>query len=142
MKEVYFAQDTIKGRAAEWSRCYSNSRKAASQPFVIHRAGLLILDMQRYFLEGDSHACVPSGLSIIPGLNDLVKEFRQLGRPVIATRHENKRDSAGMMASWWAELITSDHNLVDIHENLDILPNEILRKSQYDAFYQTPETIC
>jgi len=135
MKEAYFEPETIQKQAAEWLELFGSSRKADSQPFNIHRAGLLILDMQRYFLESDSHAFVPSGELIIPGLNDLAKKFRQLGRPVVATRHENRTDSAGMMNIWWSELITSDHALVDIHEDLDILPAEIIQKSQYDAFY-------
>jgi bifunctional isochorismate lyase/aryl carrier protein len=137
MKEAYFTKETISEQAADWIDLYGNPRKAASQPFDIKRAGLLILDMQRYFLEQDSHAYVPGGQMIVPGLKRLAGKFREAGRPVIATRHENKAGSAGMMASWWSELITRDHPLVDIYQDLEILPGEILQKSQYDAFYNS-----
>jgi len=135
MKETYFTKETIRDKAAEWLELYGNPRKAAFQSFEIERAALLVLDMQRYFLEPDSHAYVPSGGGIIPGLNDLISKFRESGRPVVFTRHVNIPGRAGMMASWWSELITDDHPLVEIHQKLDVLSGEVLQKSQYDAFF-------
>jgi bifunctional isochorismate lyase/aryl carrier protein len=138
MKEAYFTVETIKGLAAEWLNEYGRPRKAETQPFDINRAGLLILDMQEYFLDPGSHAYIPGGRAIIAGLNRLSARFRQAGRPVIATQHINTQADAGMMASWWSELITRDHALAGIQANLDIMPDEILQKSQYDAFYESP----
>ena len=94
----------------------------------------MILDMQRYFLDENSHAWVPSGEVIIPGLNQAAEYFRNAGRPVIATQHINTTDNAGMMGSWWSELLLEDHPLVGIDPDLGIQPQEIIQKSQYDAF--------
>jgi isochorismate hydrolase len=137
MKEIYFTEDSIGDLSSEWLAEYARSRKIADQPFDIHRAGLLILDMQEYFLNADSHAYIPSGRTIIPGLNKLAASFRSVERPVIATQHINSPEDAGMMASWWAELITGDHALVNLSSALDIKPDEILIKNQYDAFFES-----
>jgi len=45
-----------------------------------------------------------------------------------------------MMGSWWSELITDNHSLSDIHPDLEITRDEVLSKSQYDAFYQSELT--
>lgn len=138
MKETYFTKDTIRDLSSEWLGAYARPRKMTDQPFDIDRAGLLILDMQEYFLNVDSHAFVPSGRTIIPGLNKLAAYFRSAERPVIATQHVNSPDDAGMMASWWAELVTEDHELVNLTSELDIAPSEIVIKNQYDAFFESP----
>jgi len=134
MKEAYFQPDTLQSLSSQWLEKYRRPRKDLRQPFKIEEACLLILDMQRYFLEEISHAWVPSGQVIIPGLRKLANHFRMAGRPVIATQHINTANNAGMMASWWSELILPDHELVKIDPALEMKPSEILRKSQYDAF--------
>jgi len=137
MKETYFTKDNIRDLSSEWLAANARPRKKTDQPFDINRAGLLILDMQEYFLNANSHAYVPSGRTIIPGLNKLAARFRSAERPVIAAQHINSPDDAGMMASWWTELITEDHDLVNIASELDIIPGEILIKNQYDAFFES-----
>lgn len=134
MKEAYFQPETIQSLSNQWLRTYRRPGKDLRQPFKIEEACLLILDMQRYFLDESSHAWVPSGPVIIPGLMKLSSYFRRVERPVIATQHINNTENAGMMASWWSELILPDHELVTIAADLEIQPQEILQKAQYDAF--------
>jgi len=93
--------------------------------------------MQRYFLDENSHAWVPSGEAIIPGLKKAARYFRNAGRPVIATQHVNTIDDAGMMGSWWSELLLEEQPLIEIDSDLEIQPLEILQKSQYDAFIES-----
>jgi isochorismate hydrolase len=137
MKEAYFTQENVAELAQQWLGEFGSVKRASSQPLGIQEAALLILDMQRYFLEPDSHAYVPSGITIIPILNKLIDSFRERNRPVIATQHINSLDDAGMMDSWWSELITADHPQVEIHSGLNILPDEIVSKTQYNAFYKS-----
>ena len=137
MKEAYYQPDTIQGLADVWLENYSRPKKALRQPFNIKEAGLLILDMQRYFIDEKSHAWVPSAAVIIPGLNAAANYFRHAGRPVIATQHINTPENAGMMASWWSELILEEHPLVGLAPELDVCPEEVLQKSQYDAFFES-----
>ena len=134
MKEAYFQPDTLQFLSSQWLEKYGRPTKNLRQPFKIQDACLLILDMQRYFLDENSHAWVPSGEVIIPGLNQAAEYFRNAGRPVIATQHINTTDNAGMMGSWWSELLLKDHPLVGIDPDLGIQPQEIIQKSQYDAF--------
>jgi len=140
MKEQYYSPETINDLSRQWLKAYACPKKVGSQLFNIEKAALLILDMQGYFLNPDSHAYVPSAMAILPGLNQVAAFFRSRKRPVIATKHINTVEDAGMMGSWWWELITDSHGLSDIHSDLKITRNEVLRKSQYDAFYQSELT--
>ena len=137
MKEQYFSKDSIRSLSNEWIDRYINPRKVQKQPFNIARAALLILDMQRYFLEPDSHAFVPSGLAIIENLNRISAEFYGRERPVIATQHINTEEDAGQMAAWWSELISREHPWAGLHPDLKIEASDILPKPQYDAFYRS-----
>ncbi|HDD56017.1 MAG TPA: cysteine hydrolase [Chloroflexi bacterium] len=137
MKERYFQPDTIGPLSGHWQDLFASPRKNHLQPFRINQAALLLLDMQEYFLDPESHAFVPSGEFILPNLNFAVRAFRQAERPVLATRHANSRKNAGRMDSWWSELLTEDHPRGGIHPNLEIEPEEIILKTQYDAFYQS-----
>ena len=137
MKEAYFQPDSINLLSRQWLERYGRPNKVLRQPFKIQDACLMILDMQGYFLEEESHAWVPSGKMIIPGLIKAARHFRSAKRPVIATQHINTPENAGMMGSWWSELILEDHPLVEIDPELEIQPREILQKNQYDAFMES-----
>ena len=42
-----------------------------------------------------------------------------------------------MMAAWWSEIMTENHQLIGLHPDLDLKEEEIIDKNQYDAFYQS-----
>lgn len=120
--------------------------------------------MQRYFLEAESHAFVPSAPAIVPGIQRLVQGYSDCSLPVFFTRHVNTLEDAGLMSSWWRELITTDNPLHGIIDDL-IPPTPgdqqskfnnrqstiidpqsasrnpespiVIQKTQYDAFYRT-----
>jgi bifunctional isochorismate lyase/aryl carrier protein len=135
MKDRYFQPDSIDSLSGHWLEIFASPRKKRQQPFRLSQAALLILDMQEYFLEPESHAYIPSGEVILPHLNRLARHFKQAGRPVLATRHANSERNAGRMGSWWSELLTEDHPRGNLHPDLEVEPGEIILKSQYDAFY-------
>ena len=137
MKERYFKPESIQTLTSHWLKKYGDPDKALNHPFDIKKAALIILDMQQYFLYPGSHAYLPSAEMILAGLNKAAGFFRKNNRPVIATRHKNDQQNAGMMASWWSELITADHPHFGLHPELNIKQDEILDKSQYDAFYES-----
>lgn len=137
MKESYFQPDTIGPLSSHWLEIFGSPRKERLQPLRMNSAALLILDMQEYFLDPDSHAYVPSGEVIIPYLTRAIGFFRQAGRPVLATRHANTDQNAGRMSTWWSELLTKDHPRGNLHPELGIEPPEIIWKSQYDAFFES-----
>ncbi len=122
--------------AQQWSGCGASVDMQLTKPEV----ALLILDMQNYFLKSDSHAFIPAAEAIIPRIARLRKSFLEAGHPVIFTRHANTVDNAGMMASWWRELMSDDNPLNRITDDLSTEGCHVLTKPQYDAFYGTALT--
>ena len=109
----------------------------ADRILQVDRSALLVLDMQRYFLEPDSHAYVPSARATLPNILAMVDAFASKARPVIFTRHLNTPQDAAMMSEWWRDMITGDSDLSEITGVLDTSKGGVLEKSQYDAFYNT-----
>lgn len=93
--------------------------------------------MQRYFLDQESHAFIPSSRAIIPGLKRLIECFLSNDQPVVLTRHLNNSDNAGMLEIWWADVIEEGNRLSEIIPELQTGKTKVLEKSQYDAFHKT-----
>jgi isochorismate hydrolase len=100
-------------------------------------AALLILDMQRHFLDPLSHAFVPSAPVIVPVIERLAKTFNEAGRPVIATQHVNAPDEAGMMGEWWGDLIGPGTLPAELDPRIEALATELVLKTRYDAFHDS-----
>jgi isochorismate hydrolase len=105
--------------------------------FDISRAALLILDMQSFFLDKESHALVPDASSIVPALCGLARRFREAGRPVLMTRHSNSDDDAGMIKTWWDDILEPGSPEAALEPALEDLSTAVMAKAQYDAFYET-----
>ena len=106
-------------------------------PFTPQASALLILDMQDYFLEPDSHAYIPSVAAILPNLKALIDAYAQHHLPVIFTQHLNTPENAGSMKTWWRDLITPQNSLSAITHQFDLSKGTLVQKTQYDAFYNT-----
>lgn len=137
-KEQYYTQETIKTKSQELlSSVEGFRRRHTNIDFQPGKAALLVLDMQEYFLQEDSHAFVPSAPAIVPGINKLITTFANGAYPVVFTRHLNTTRNAGMMSKWWNDLINPhtaySHNLTFTKTQ----PSTQIVKKQYDAFYQT-----
>jgi isochorismate hydrolase len=137
-KELYYSRETIKAKSQELlSTVEAARRRHSKQVFQLEKAALLVLDMQDYFLQADSHAFVPSGPAIVPGINHLIIAFETAGRPVIATRHTNTNKDAGMMSKWWRDLITPSTARSQAVNNINFNNSIQIEKTQYDAFLHT-----
>jgi bifunctional isochorismate lyase/aryl carrier protein len=136
-KEPYYTSETIKANSQKLLSFVEPLRQRhADIIFRSEKAALLVLDLQEYFLQGDSHAFIPSAPAILPGICELIAAFKSADHPVIFTRHINTPKDAGMMSKWWRDLINPEtarsHNVItnttkSIHIN----------KTQYDAFHHT-----
>ena len=93
--------------------------------------------MQAYFLDACSHAYIPSAEAIVEGIVKLIKEYSIRDRPIIFTQHINTTANAGMMSTWWKDLLTAQNPLHQIIPEIDPSMGTLIQKSQYDAFYQT-----
>ena len=137
-KTTYFTRNTIQVKSQEFLESIAASRcRLADIKFNQEKAALLVLDMQEYFLDENSHAFVPSVPAIIPGINALIGAFGTANRPVIATRHINTRADAGMMSKWWRDLINSKDAYSHYGNKVNLSKYIPLNKTQYDAFLHT-----
>ena len=111
----------------------------ASHQFVPDpsRTALLIMDMQNFFFDQDSHAFIPSAVHIKKNIFQIRKRCRELEIPVIYTRHLNSVEDAGQMGRWWRDILTRDNRMSEIIEELIEPGISIVEKSQYNAFYQS-----
>jgi len=112
-------------------------RRHTNIVFQPRKAALLVLDMQDYFLEADSHAFIPAAASILPGIQSALAAFDGLGQPIIFTRHVNTSADAGMMSVWWQDLISPEAPYSAVTPALDTSKGMVIAKTQYDAFYGT-----
>ena len=137
MKETYFRPDNI-GSVVSAMIDNIPAEYQRRTPPPVDRAVLLVLDMQRFFLEPGSHAFIPSAPAILSGLNRLIMAFSKTGRPVIYTRHVNSAENAGLMGRWWRDTIGAEGEYSLLCGELNVPPDgPVLRKSQYDAFHNT-----
>ena len=137
MKQTYFTFESIQQKAGDMLAELVDFRQKRARQFMPEVSALLVLDMQKYFLQADSHAYIPSAPAIIPGINRLIQSYAGQGLPVVFTQHVNTPRDAGMMGNWWYDEITESSSLSQITAELDSSRGILLRKSQYDAFYQT-----
>jgi len=138
MKEQYYTTDNLDSRAVEFlDSLPAVLRKKPPAALDKTASALLVLDMQRYFLETDSHAYIPSGPAIIPKINRLQEAFLQEDRPVIQTRHLNTTENAGQMKNWWRDLISEDNPRSEISDSVRDRRVLQLVKHRYDAFFET-----
>ncbi len=137
--DLYVTQDNLKEKAQEWL--------GKIAPFNQHemelnkeRSALLVIDMQKFFLDPSSPTFTSGGLAIVPNLKMLVKEFRQANRPVIYTCHVHHPEGidAGIMKWWWQGMCIEGTPESRVIDEIAPLPNEkIVYKRRYSAFYNT-----
>ncbi|MEO0004642.1 MAG: isochorismatase family cysteine hydrolase [candidate division WOR-3 bacterium] len=137
--DLYVTQDNLKEKAQGWL--------GKIAPFNQHemelnkeRSALLVIDMQKFFLDPSSPTFTSGGLAIVPNLKMLVKEFRQANRPVIYTCHVHHPEGidAGIMKWWWQGMCIEGTPESRVIDEIAPLPNEkIVYKHRYSAFYNT-----
>ena len=137
MKEEYFTPANL-ATVAQALLLEARAPHRTKPVFRADDSALLILDMQEYFLQEESHAFVPSARAILPGLQALANAWARRGLPVIYTRHLNTAENAAGMAGWWRDLLEEENPLSAITPHFDVSSSEVIHKSQYDAFYETP----
>jgi isochorismate hydrolase len=138
MKESYFSPESYEQKAQEMYQQILPYRDRRSFGFNPKYSALLVLDMQSYFLDPDSHAYIPSARAIIPNLKSLIKAYAERDLAVYFTQHINTSENAGLMDTWWRDLITAGSPTSNITPEMDTSDGVIIQKSQYDAFYKTP----
>ncbi|MBY9007596.1 MAG: cysteine hydrolase [Candidatus Lokiarchaeota archaeon] len=141
-KEKYLTQENKKKKVENWiailNRYHSNKKEI---PLQLHKTALLVIDMQKYFLDSSSHAYLPSGEVIINSINRIVNYFKKNNRPVIFIRYgisDEKVRKISKMKEWWGrEELTFSDPLSEIHPLLKVDDSIVIEKSTYDCFIET-----
>lgn len=137
MKNEYYTFENIESEARKIYDQVFDSRKHGRFRFLPRESALLVIDMQKYFLDERSHAFAPDALPIVPRIKRLAELFLAEGSPVIMTRHANTAEDAGSMKTWWEDLMSRDDDSFAIIEELNFKEGVVVDKTQYDAFHNT-----
>jgi bifunctional isochorismate lyase/aryl carrier protein len=137
MKSAYFTHNNIDDVSGGMLKRLEKSSKRHRFTFSPERVALLVLDMQKYFIDKSSHAFVPSAPAIVPKIKRLVQAFAKSNLPIISTRHLNSEYDALMMSRWWKDVIIESNPLSEIVTELASPNAAVIKKTQYDAFYRT-----
>ncbi len=77
VKEEYFTEKNIYRKTRKFIQELKNLYHFPKIDFDINTSALLIIDMQDYFLDKNSHAFLPSSKAIMPNIKKLIKFFRK-----------------------------------------------------------------
>lgn len=137
--EPYVTRETIEERTKHWLEkiaAFNQHRLDLN----VDKAALIVVDMQRFFLDPNSPTFTCGGLAIIPALKELIAAFRRARRPVIYSRHVHHPGliDAGIMGWWWEGMCVEGSPESLVHPEIAPLPNEkVIEKHRYSAFYNT-----
>jgi isochorismate hydrolase len=129
-------------KAVEWADLvlpYVKRHRCIPQVFRSGKSALLIIDMQKFFLESSSHAYLPLAEPIIENVQRLLDAYRSTSNPIAFTRHALcKGESAGTMGRWWGDVVYDEQERSRIITQLAPQASEVvLRKTKYNAFAGT-----
>ena len=106
-----------------------------------HRTAVVVIDMQRDFLDPGAPIATPGGLDLIPRINRLTARARRLGMPVIFTQEMHRADKSdfGIELEFEPPHCLEGTPGMDLADDLDVAPSDyrILNKRRYDAFLGT-----
>jgi isochorismate hydrolase len=97
------------------------------------KVAILVLDMQKVYIDPHSKSAIPSMGFIIPNIEKILSAYP--GNLTVFTRHLNDNENAKLMSKWWKTLLKQDSSASElVFEKKEAL---VIEKSQYDAFYDT-----
>jgi ureidoacrylate peracid hydrolase len=139
LMEPHVTQESIGDKSSEWLERIAPFNR---DELRLNRASaaLLVIDMQRFFLDPGALAFTCGGLAVLPNVKRLIEAFRSEGLPVIFTRHVHRADGsdAGIMGWWWDGMCVEGTPESEIHPDITPLPGEkVIEKHRYSAFYNT-----
>ena len=137
MKNVYYSPENINTKSSAFLDELKTRKVFKSTEFDFENSALIVLDMQEYFTNPNSHAFVPSSNAIIPNIKSLITIYKKNNCPVIYTKHTNNEENASQMKKWWKGILSPNTPESEIVENLCGAGMCVIEKHQYDAFFDT-----
>jgi len=137
--EPYVTAENIESKALTWLeriRPYNQHEMRLNAA----ASALLVVDMQRFFLDAASPTFTCGGVAILPTVKRLMDAFRRVNRPVIFTQHVHHPGDldCGIMGWWWQGRCLEGSPESEIHPDVAPLAGEkVVSKHRYSAFYNT-----
>lgn len=142
--ETYINIENLDKKTENWLEAIAGFNTHRMQ-LNISKTGLLVIDLQKYFLNPQSSEYTPSGNVILPKIKYLIEVCRKTGIPVIYTRHahHHTETDAGIMKWWWEGMCLENSPESLIADEIAPMPDErVIIKRRYSAFFNTDlETI-
>ena len=136
-KPPYVTAETLPAKARAWAEQIAkyNRHRLKLRP---ESCALLVIDMQRFFLDPDSLAFCRGGPAIVPNCRRLLDAFRAAQRPVVFTSYCHRGDDLGILKGWWAAVCREGSSEAEVTPDLLPRPDErLLVKRRYSAFHGT-----
>lgn len=135
----YITEETLEEQTKIWLKQIEPFNQHSMQ-LNKEKSALLVIDMQRFFLDPASPTFTCGGLAILQKLKQLISAFRIAGRPVIYTRHVHHPGfiDAGIMQWWWKGMCIEGSPESEVHDDIAPISGEkVIMKHRYSAFYNT-----
>lgn len=137
--DYYVRKESLREKVREW--------KEIIKPYNTHplkldvnNSALLVIDMQKFFLNPESETFTEGGLAIVENIRNLIQAYRQKNLPVIYTCHVHKsaQMDGGIMSWWWKGICLEGTEEAKVYDEIKPRPEEkIVYKHRYSAFYNT-----
>jgi isochorismate hydrolase len=138
MKTRYYTSANIDKKAKKFLEKLKSLKELHNDRKIFpKKAALLVIDMQDFFCSPACHSFVPSIKPVITRIKEMQDLFLQKELTVIQTQHGNKLENSGQMYTWWHEFPDADDPLAKITDELQDSRVEVIKKTQYDAFWKT-----
>ena len=138
--EDYLTKENIASKTDKWlTELIIPPKRKSNFKFSSKKSALLVIDMQKFFLNKDSHSYIPAATAIVPNVNLIISKYREKKFPIIFTFHAYKiNEKPGVMGKWWGDMLRVNNPLSEIHSSVDLHKDDIiLRKNRYSAFIET-----
>ncbi|MFA6002588.1 MAG: isochorismatase family protein [Elusimicrobiota bacterium] len=133
--DSYVSVDSLPAKAEAWMREIGRIRPRGPG-FQLGKSGLLIVDMQEFFLDRGSPAYLPAARAILRNVRRLAEVFRQAGRPVLFSAHaqaDTDKDG-GLMLQWWDKVCRAASPWAQVSGILEPKAADVYRKTGYNVF--------
>ena len=137
--ERYVTPESLSAKTQVWLEQIAPFNQQRMQ-LSAEKSALLVIDMQKFFLEPGSPTFTCGGLAILATVKRLIDAFRAAGRPVVYSRHVHKADGsdAGIMGWWWEGMCIEGSPESEVHDDIAPRADErVIFKHRYSAFYNT-----
>ena len=118
--EPYVTTDTLEASTRRWMERIAPFNEPRME-FSPGSAALMVVDMQKFFLDPASPTFTCGGIAIIPTIQSLLAAFRAAKRPVIYTRHVHHPDERVRQELADDELPSRQRRHIELLERADFL---------------------